>query len=298
MKKILFTIALAILASASFSTVSAKEKKKKKSKAKVEAPVTLGTSSDSLSYSAGISYTKGLMDYLIQQKGVDTAYIADFIEGFKEGIAAEGDMRQKARMAGIDIAGQITQRILPGIQKEYTDSPDSLILALFYRGFTDAVNNDSTVLTFDNAEKLFQLKQQQNRTAREEKAREAGRKFLAENKTKPGVMVTPSGLQYKILKQGDGAVPQRTDKVKVHYEGRLIDGTVFDSSTKHGSQPATFRADQVIKGWTEALTMMPVGSKWQLYIPSELGYGERGAGANIKPFATLIFDVELIDIEK
>ena len=298
MKKILFTIALAIMASASFSTVSAKEKKKKKSKAKVEAPVTLGTSSDSLSYSAGISYTKGLMDYLIQQKGVDTAYIADFIEGFKEGIAAEGDMRQKARMAGIDIAGQITQRILPGIQKEYTDSPDSLILALFYRGFTDAVNNDSTVLTFDNAEKLFQLKQQQNRTAREEKAREAGRKFLAENKTKPGVMVTPSGLQYKILKQGDGAVPQRTDKVKVHYEGRLIDGTVFDSSTKHGSQPATFRADQVIKGWTEALTMMPVGSKWQLYIPSELGYGERGAGANIKPFATLIFDVELIDIEK
>ena len=298
MKKILFTIALAILASASFSTVSAKEKKKKKSKAKVEAAVTLGTSSDSLSYSAGISYTKGLMDYLIQQKGVDTAYIADFIEGFKEGIAAEGDMRQKARMAGIDIAGQITQRILPGIQKEYTDSPDSLILALFYRGFTDALNNDSTVLTFDNAEKLFQLKQQQNRTAREEKAREAGRKFLAENKTKPGVMVTPSGLQYKILKQGDGAVPQRTDKVKVHYEGRLIDGTVFDSSTKHGSQPATFRADQVIKGWTEALTMMPVGSKWQLYIPSELGYGERGAGANIKPFATLIFDVELIDIEK
>jgi FKBP-type peptidyl-prolyl cis-trans isomerase FklB len=258
----------------------------------------LGTSSDTLSYAAGISYTKGLMDYLIQQKGVDTAYIADFIEGFKEGIAAEGDMRQKARMAGIDIAGQITQRILPSIQKEYTDSPDSLILALFYRGFTDAVNNDSTLLTFNNAEKLFQLKQQQNRTAREEKAREAGRKFLAENKTKPGVMVTPSGLQYKILKQGDGAVPQRTDKVKVHYEGRLIDGTVFDSSTKHGSQPATFRADQVIKGWTEALTMMPVGSKWQLYIPSELGYGERGAGANIKPFATLIFDVELIDIEK
>lgn len=297
MKKILFTIALAILASASFSTVSAKEKKKKKSKAKVEAPVTLGTSSDSLSYSAGISYTKGLMDYLIQQKGVDTAYIADFIEGFKEGIAAEGDMRQKARMAGIDIAGQITQRILPGIQKEYTDSPDSLILALFYRGFTDAVNNDSTVLTFDNAEKLFQLKQQQNRTAREEKAREAGRKFLAENKTKPGVMVTPSGLQYKILKQGDGAVPQRTDKVKVHYEGRLIDGTVFDSSTKHGSQPATFRADQVIKGWTEALTMMPVGSKWELYIPQELAYGERQAG-QIPPYSTLIFQVELVGIEK
>jgi len=112
------------------------------------------------------------------------------------------------------------------------------------------------------------------------------------------VITTPSGLQYKILKQGDGVVPQKTDKVKVHYEGRLIDGTVFDASTKHGSEPATFRADQVIKGWTEALTMMPVGSKWQLFIPYELAYGERNAGQLIKPYSALIFDVELVGIEK
>ena len=107
----------------------------------------------------------------------------------------------------------------------------------------------------------------------------------------------PSGLQYKVLKQGDGIVPQKTDKVKVHYEGRLIDGTVFDASSKHGTEPATFRPDQVIKGWTEALTMMPVGSKWQLFIPQELGYGERAAG-QIPPYSTLIFDVELVGIDK
>ena len=100
-----------------------------------------------------------------------------------------------------------------------------------------------------------------------------------------------------MLRQGDGEVPQKTDRVKVHYEGRLIDGTVFDASSKHGTEHASFRADQVIKGWTEALTMMPVGSKWQLYIPQELAYGERQAG-QIPPYSTLIFDVELVGIDK
>ena len=111
------------------------------------------------------------------------------------------------------------------------------------------------------------------------------------------MITTPSGLQYKVLVKGEGEVPQTTDKVKVHYEGRLIDGTVFDASSKHGTAPATFQPNQVIKGWTEALTMMPVGSKWQLYIPQELGYGERQAGS-IPPYSTLIFDVELVGIEK
>ena len=129
------------------------------------------------------------------------------------------------------------------------------------------------------------------------KQTEAGRQFLAENAMKEGVITTPSGLQYKVLVKGDGEVPQRTDKVKVHYEGRLIDGTVFDASAKHGSEPSSFRADQVIKGWTEALTMMPVGSKWELYIPQELAYGERQAG-QIPPYSTLIFQVELVGIEK
>ena len=115
-------------------------------------------------------------------------------------------------------------------------------------------------------------------------------------KTKEGVQVTPSGLQYKVIKQGKGAVPTATDKVSVHYRGTLIDGTEFDSSYKR-NKPTEFAANQVIKGWTEALTMMPVGSKWELYIPQELAYGSRNQG-QIKPFSTLIFEVELLDIVK
>jgi len=131
--------------------------------------------------------------------------------------------------------------------------------------------------------------------------KKAGEDFMAANaklakKKKSGIVVLPSGLQYKILVKGDGPVAKETDKVKVKYEGRLIDGTVFDSTEKHGGEPATFAPNQVIKGWTEALTMMPVGSKWQLYIPQELAYGSREAG-DIKPFSALIFDVEVLGIE-
>ena len=125
--------------------------------------------------------------------------------------------------------------------------------------------------------------------------REAGRQFLAENAKKDGVITLPSGLQYKVLTQGTGAVPTTSDKVQVHYEGRLIDGTVFDASRNHGDEPAEFRPTDVIKGWTEALTMMPVGSKWQVYIPFELAYGSRDAG-QIKPYSALIFDIELVGI--
>ncbi|GIV31158.1 MAG: peptidyl-prolyl cis-trans isomerase [Saprospiraceae bacterium] len=125
---------------------------------------------------------------------------------------------------------------------------------------------------------------------------EEGRKFLAENAKRPEVKVTPSGLQYEIIKQGDGPIPKSSDKVRVHYTGTLIDGTVFDSSVQRG-EPLVFPVTGVIKGWVEALQMMPVGSKWKLYIPAELAYGERGAGPKIGPNATLIFEVELLGIE-
>ena len=122
-----------------------------------------------------------------------------------------------------------------------------------------------------------------------------GEAFLAENAKKEGVVTTESGLQYKVIKEGKGEVPTATSTVKVNYKGTLIDGTEFDSSYKRNA-PATFRADQVIKGWTEALTMMPVGSKWELYIPQELAYGARETGGSIKPFSALIFEVELLEV--
>lgn len=305
MKKYL-TIALALLvAGASFSTAEAKKKDKKKKKdntTKVLPPVQLATSSDSLSYAAGATITNGLIPYLQQSQGVDTAYMADFLRGFLEVVEAGGtDPRVKAYAAGIDIAGQLMQRMLPSMKQQFTDTPDSIIPQLLYRGFADALRSDTTVFTQSQAETLFHQKEQTNKAIKEERLyganRDAGRRFLAENMQKDSVITTPSGLQYKVLVQGQGAVPQATDQVKVHYEGRLVDGTVFDSSKKHGSEPASFRANQVIKGWTEALTMMPVGSKWQLFIPYELAYGEREAG-KIKPYSALIFDVELVSIEK
>jgi len=140
-------------------------------------------------------------------------------------------------------------------------------------------------------------KQQQEREESGVKNKEVGQKWLEENKKKDGVQVTASGLQYKVITMGEGATPTKDDKVKVHYRGKLIDGKQFDSSYDRG-EPAVFPVTGVIPGWTEVLQLMPVGSKWEVYIPSELGYGERGAGQDIGPHATLIFDLELLGIEK
>lgn len=302
MKKAIVLALAALVVGASFSTLDAKKKKDKKNAtvAEVLAPVVLNNGCDSLSYAAGGYLTNGLIPYLLQQ-GVDTAYMADFITGLRQGVAqqriAKTDPREKARIIGGVIANQLVQSMLPNVRREFTDTPDTLIDDVFFRGFTDAVMADSTVMTHKQADDLFQEKQKTNKAAKMEKLTRAGREFLEANAKKDSVITTASGLQYKVLKEGDGEVPQRTDKVKVNYEGRLIDGTVFDASSKHGNEPASFRADQVIKGWTEALTMMPVGSKWQLFIPQHLAYGERQTG-QIPPYSTLIFDVELVGIDK
>ena len=295
-------LALALVASASLYTADAASKKKtKKQEAPVVVPVQLNNSSDTLSYVAGMSVTNGLIPYLVQQQGVDTAYMAEFIKGFKEVVNAGTDPKMKAYVAGLEIATQVRDRMLPGMKREFTDTPDSIVDALVFRGFSDALLNDTTLFKQAVAEELFKTLQQTNKDAKVEKLwganRDAGKKFLAENAKKEGVVTLPSGLQYKVLVKGEGDVPQVSEKVFVNYEGRLVDGTVFDASAKHGDKPSEFRPNQVIKGWTEALTMMPVGSKWQLYIPYELAYGEKEAG-NIKPFSALIFDVELVGIDR
>jgi len=289
------------MAGAFCSTAQAgKKKDKKKKQEKTECcvvPVTLTNSHDTLSYAAGQMMTNGLNSYLKSHFDVDDSHMADFVRGFNEVVNAAETPEAKARLAGMQIATQLKQQMLPGIMREFTDTPDTIVKEVLFRGFTDALLNDSTVKLSKPADELFRDLQQKNKEAKSEKLSAEGRKFLEENKLKEGVITTESGLQYKILVRGEGEVPQKTDKVKVHYEGRLIDGTVFDASSKHGTEPATFRADQVIKGWTEALTMMPVGSKWQLFIPQNLAYGERQAG-QIPPYSTLIFDVELVGIEK
>ena len=300
MKKIII-LALVLVASASFCPLEAKKKKKvEEPAAPVVEAVQLLNASDSVSYTAGMTFTKGLVSYLLQQK-VDTAYMADFIRGFNDMISASGDPRQKTYVVGMDIARQLNERMLPGITNEFADSPDSIVAPLLYRGFEDALLQDTTLFTMAAAETYFAEREKADKAAKEEKLygpnRDAGIAFLAENAKKDSVITLPSGLQYKVLVAGKGEVPTVSDKVQVNYEGRLIDGTVFDASARHGDKPAEFMPTQVIKGWTEALTMMPVGSKWQLYIPSELAYGKRETG-QIKPYSTLVFDVELVGIVK
>jgi FKBP-type peptidyl-prolyl cis-trans isomerase FklB len=189
--------------------------------------------------------------------------------------------------------------MLPQLVAEFKDSSDSISANLFFKGFADALLNDTTFFKTADAAAMVRNKVDAARAERDEKLyganRKAGEEFLKENAKKEGVIVLPSGLQYKVLKQGTGAVPTLNDKVQVHYEGRLIDGTVFDASKKHGDEPAEFRPTDVIKGWTEALTMMPVGSKWQVYIPYDIAYGSRDAG-QIKPYSALVFDIELVGI--
>lgn len=199
--------------------------------------------------------------------------------------------------AGYVLADIVRDRFLAGLAKEVSGSADTLQMHLAYQGLFDALRGDTTLFKARLAEEFLNSRVNAIHKAREEKQKKAGMDYLQDNAQKPGVVVLPSGLQYKVLKQGDGAIAKATDKVKVKYEGRLIDGTVFDSTDKHGGQPATFSPNQVIKGWTEALCMMPVGSKWQLYIPYDLAYGSRGAGSDIPPYSTLVFDVEVLEIE-
>ena len=297
MKKMMI-LALALVAGASLYTADAAKKKKV---AQTEEPavekVVLNNSADSISYTAGMSATEGLVGYLLQQK-MDTTMMADFVKGFMTCVNQGDDPKAKAYQMGMTIAQQLKERMLPGMKKELTDTPDSIVDPIFYRGFTDALMQDTTLFKVSKAATFFKEKMENNMKARDEKRyganRDAGKQFLAENARKDSVITLPSGLQYKVLVKGNGKVPQMTDKVKVHYEGRLLDGTVFDSSYKRG-EPSELTPKQVIKGWTEALTMMPEGSKWQLYIPYDLAYGDREAG-QIKPYSMLIFDVELIEI--
>ena len=255
---------------------------------------------DTLSYMVGVSNSQGLKDYIVGRLGVDTTYMADFIKGIKEGMKNTSD-KEKAYMAGMQIGQQVSGDMYEAINNQLFagDSTTTMSKENFLAGFIAAVEENSLVAP-DSASMYVRTKSEEIKTkaleAKYGEYKKVNEEFLANNKSKDGIKVTESGLQYRIIKEGKGEIPTKTSRVKVHYKGTMIDGTEFDSSYER-KEPTTFRADQVIKGWTEALTMMPVGSKWELYIPQELGYGSREAG-KIKPFSTLIFEVELISIEK
>lgn len=267
----------------------------------------LKTDIDSLSYAIGMARTEGLDQYLAQQ-GIDSTQMADFLKGFYEG-AAKIDDKDAAYMAGLQIGQMVSKQWVEGFNQQIFGGDSTMTLSRedMLAGFVAGVIGKGGAMDMAKAQEYMrtQMDAIKEKAIAEKYAdnKAAGEKFLAENKTKEGVVTTESGLQYKVITEGKGEIPADTCKVKVHYKGTLIDGTEFDSSysrkDKDGNpQPATFRANQVIKGWTEALTMMPVGSKWELYIPQELAYGARETGGQIKPFSTLIFEVELLSIEK
>ena len=259
---------------------------------------------DSMSYAMGMSQTQGLKDFLVGRMKVDTTYMDEFIKGLNDGANAGDDKKKSAYYAGIQIGQQIANQMIKGINTEVygQDSTKSISLKNFMAGFVAGTTGKTgdIKMTIAQAQMIAQSKMMLIKSKNMEKQygpnKEAGEKWLAANKTKAGVKTLPSGVQYKVIKVGNGPLPKDTSTVKVNYEGRTIDGKVFDSSYKRG-QPITLRANQVIKGWTEALVHMPAGSVWEVYIPQNLAYGDREQG-QIKPFSTLIFKIELLSAGK
>lgn len=184
---------------------------------------------------------------------------------------------------------------LEGASYYKSQGAPSINSALIKKAFDDVYGKKTLLLTPEQSSMTIQTKLMAYMNSKSTVVKEEGRKFLAANKTRPGVKTLPSGLQYEIIKQGTGPVPKISDTVKAHYAGSLINGTKFDNSYDRG-QPIVLPVTGVIQGWVEALQLMPVGSKWKLFIPSELGYGDRGAGGAIPGGATLIFEIELLEI--
>ena len=288
MKKIMFVAAMAISAAAFTGCGNSTPK------------ADLKSDVDTLSYAIGMAQTQGLKEYLVGSLGVDTAYMADFIKGLNEGANAGDNKKQAAYYAGIQIGQQISTRMIKGINHEIfgDDSTKTLSMKNFMAGFVSGTTGKGGLMTVDSAQNVAQTMMQAVKAREMEKTygpnKEAGEKFLAANAKKDGVKTLPSGVQYKVIKEGTGAIPADTSLVKVHYEGRLLNDSIFDSSYKRG-EPINLRCNQTIKGWTDAMVHMPAGSVWEVYIPQELAYGEREQGM-IKPFSMLKFKIELIEV--
>lgn len=291
----ILTLALAALT----LTPAAAQKRGKKAKAPkpvatVPAAETIpaAVEAKTFSYAMGVAQGESLKQYLTSQMGVDTAYVKYAIEAMTTSVSEEDRKRIEATAAGLRIA-EMNRRNLPFINKQACGKEDSTFvdIAEFERGLSEAALGKAA-LSQDSAMKTVeqQFKHQQA------SYKKANLDWLEANKKLKGVKTLPSGLQYRVLTEGNGPVATDSSEVEVHYEGKLIDGTVFDSSYKR-NQPATFRPNQVIKGWTEALTLMPEGSVWELYIPASLGYGEQGSGRSIPGNSTLIFKVEALKVK-
>lgn len=264
---------------------------------------TLSSQIDSLNYAFGLANGKGIKQYYLAADSAKAdslkIKITSLLKGVKDGLKGQDVDPKYLEIAelGKNIGTALNEQNKTGLMG---DSTLKVEIDLIKQGIINGLKGSTKQMNAQDAQTYLQTTMQALQAKKMESQyganKAAGEKFLAENKNKPGVITTASGLQYEVIKKGTGALPTDTTKVKVHYHGTLIDGTVFDSSVDR-KEPAVFGVNQVIKGWTEALKLMPVGSKYKLYIPQELAYSNQNQGA-IKPFSALIFEVELIGIEK
>jgi len=259
---------------------------------------SLKTDVDSIAYDLGVAQAQGLKQYMTMQLGVDSAYIDQFIKGMKEGAVNEANPKKEAYMKGLEVGKQV-QQMAKGLSQEVFagDSTQTVNVNTLLAGLIAGLQGTEE-MTSEEAYKKFNEKLEPVRQANLEKQygdnKAAGEKYLAENKKKDGVQVTKSGIQYKVLVEGNGPLPTDTTTLKVNYEGKLIDGTKFDSSYDR-NQPfeVNMAAPRVIPGWVEVLKLMPAGSKWEVVIPQDQAYGAQNMG-QIKPFSTLIFTIEVL----
>jgi len=259
---------------------------------------------DTLSYAAGMTQSQGLKNYLAVQMGVDTTYMDEFIKGLNEAAKASDDPKSKAYYAGVQIGQQISNQIIRSINYQLfgpEDSVNTVSVDNFLAGFVAGVTEKGGLMTLHEADSTAMAMFQSFRQKQIEKEfgewKTQNEEYMANIAKKEGVQALSDGIFYEVEVEGKGEVPTADSKVKVNYEGKLIDGTVFDSSYKR-NEPAVFPVGGVIPGWAKALQAMPVGSKWTLYIPQEQAYGAANTGGMIKPYSALVFTVELLGIEK
>ena len=256
---------------------------------------------DTLSYAIGLAQTQGLKDYLTMRMDVDTTNIDEFIKGLNEGANAGDNKKKAAYYAGIQIGQQVSQQMVKGINYEIfgDDSTRTISLKNFMAGFISGTTGKNGLMTIDEASQTAQsLMQSVKARVMAEKYGDWKKQcedYMAEVAKKEGIKELGDGIYYEVLTEGTGAIPADTSRVSVNYEGKLLNDTIFDSSYQR-NEPAKFMVKQVIPGWTKALTNMPVGSTWRVYIPQEQAYGEREAG-KILPYSCLIFKIELLGIE-
>ena len=304
MKKITFMAVMAVMAIAMASCNQTRPPK-----------ADVKTDIDSLSYTLGNQLGGQIKNsgMLEQRYNLDSTLYTELLRGVNDAFRAGEDKAKSAYFVGLQVGMDLASYLSDGEKIYFFDDDTTKTFSRdnFLAAFYDVFNGNKTLLTEEEMTQsyaAFNILMRQKAPAYEEATqakemeekygenREAGEKFLEENKKKEGVQTTESGLQYKVLTEGTGEKPTADQTVKVDYEGRLVDGTVFDSSIERG-EPIEFPLNGVIKGWTEALSMMPVGSEWEIYVPQELAYGSREMG-KIKPFSALIFKVKLLDIVK